>query len=279
MIRPAELVQRYTRAVIGADAWRDYIGDFHRDRAGITERVLAQARDRGLDPYAWVAEPVQAAGSVLDLAGGSGPLADLLPAGSKTVLIDTAVAELHAARRRGARTLVQADAARLPLSGNSIDTVVCSMALMLLPLPDALVEIRRVLHPGGLLVATIPAASLLTLADRRHYTRLLLALRQPGLGYPNDSALDRPADLFSRAGLVLMSDERRRFVLPIGDPATGELLLDSLYLPGMSAHRAAAGRRVVRRWTGVELGIPLRRLIARVATAARDRASADAIQG
>jgi len=245
------------------ESWPAYLRQFHREYAGITERVLTQANDRGLDPYAWVAEPVGPANSVLDLAGGSGALASALPAGTQTVLVDAAGAELSIARHRCRRTLVQADAARLPLSGSSIDTVICSMALMLLPLPEALGEIRRVLRPGGLLVATIPAGSPLTLADRGHYARLLIALGQARLRYPNDSALVQPAALFSRAGLALLADERRRFVLPIGDPATGELLLDSLYLPGAERGRVAAGRRVVRRWTGVELGIPLRRLTAR----------------
>ncbi len=259
--------------------WPTYLRAFHRDRAGITERVLAQARDRGLSPYAWVTEPVRAAGFTLDLAGGSGALVGLLPTGTGTVLIDASVAELNLARRRGCGNSIQADATRLPLPDSSIDTVVCSMALMLLPLGDALGETRRVLRPGGLLVATIPATSPLTLSDRRHYVRLLLALRQPGLRYPNDSALDRPVDLFTRAGLVLVADERRRFVLRIGDPATGQLLLDSLYLPGLTARRATAGRRVVRRWTGVELGIPLRRLIARAAKPTCTRAGVEDATG
>lgn len=247
------------------DGWPAYLEAFHRERAGITERVLRQASDRGLDPYGWVAQPVVSSrGTVLDLAGGSGALAARLPAGTQAVLTDTSTAELRAARRRGARALGQADAARLPLSGNSIDAVVCSMALMLLPLPDALGEIRRVLRPGGLLVASIPTTGPLTPADRSHYARLLLALRQPRLRYPNDSALARPADTFAAAGLRLVADSRRRFVLPITDPATGELLLHSLYLPGTPRGRVAAGRRVVRRWSGVELGIPLRRLIATV---------------
>mgnify|MGYP001335361412 FL=1 len=49
-----------------------------------------------------------------------------------------------------------ADAARLPFSDASFDLVFCQLALLWMPLEATLAEVRRVLQPGGALVAIEP---------------------------------------------------------------------------------------------------------------------------
>ncbi|MBE1604448.1 ubiquinone/menaquinone biosynthesis C-methylase UbiE [Actinopolymorpha pittospori] len=46
--------------------------------------------------------------------------------------------------------LARADATQLPLPSGSVDAVICSAALLYLPVPAALEEWRRILRPGGL---------------------------------------------------------------------------------------------------------------------------------
>jgi SAM-dependent methyltransferase len=51
---------------------------------------------------------------------------------------------------------VRADAARLPFAAGSLDLVFCQFALLWMPAQAALDEVRRVLAPGGALVALEP---------------------------------------------------------------------------------------------------------------------------
>ena len=236
--------------------WPAYLSDFHAAHAGITEDVLEHAVDpEGRTAYDWAAEPV-GAGRVLDLACGSAPIAARLP-GREYLGLDLSAAELAVAVTKGVR-VARADATRLPLADGSVDAVVLSMALMLVPLAPTLAEVGRVLRPGGLLVATVPHDGPLTVRDRLRYARLLLALRQSRLDYPNDAELAQPAPVLAAAGLRLDQDDARRFVCP---PVDRERLLSSLYLPGASPDRLRAASRVVRRWdTGI--GVPIRRLVA-----------------
>lgn len=94
----------------------------------------------------------------------------------------------------------------------------------------------------------------MTVGDAWRYGRLLFALRRTRLSYPNDRHLIAPGDIFTAAGLDLISDERRRFVCHIETPDVGLTLLDSLYLPDTPPHRLAAARRVAERWVGRDLG-------------------------
>lgn len=252
--------------------WGSYLDQFHTERPGITERVLRRCRApidaharsggaTGVDPYSWLAAGVGKSGRVLDLACGSAPMYDELATSHDYLGLDTSVAELRLAVDRGAPVLV-ADATRLPLSDHTIDTVVCSMALMLLPVASTLEEVARVLRPGGRFIAMVPTSAPLSAKDRFRYVRLLLALRTRAFRYPEDSALDAITPGQSAYGLHVVSDEQRRFSYPL-TPDAGTLLLESLYLPNMTEQARRRASQLVTRWTRGELGVPLRLLVLR----------------
>jgi SAM-dependent methyltransferase len=248
--------------VTGTD-WRTYLASFHDERAGITEAVLDHARDAaGRTPYDWAAEAVPAGAVVVDLACGSGPVAGHLRAPRRYLGLDLSPAELRAARAKGL-DVGRADATRLPLLDACADAVVMSMALMLVPLAQTLAEVRRVLRPGGLFVATVPHDRPMPTRDWLRYARLCLALRHAGLSYPNDRALAGPGAAFAAAGLTLIEDEARAFGCRLTDAGVADELLASLYLPDVAEDRMDAGPRVVRGWVGTRLTTPVRRLVAR----------------
>ena len=253
------LVRSDQRGALTDLAWREYIDRFHAERAGVTEAVFGHLEGGSAAVHRWVQEAIPAPGAVLDVACGSAPMVGELTGG--WVGVDRVTAELALARRRGAPRVVVGDASALPVRDVSFDTVVCSMALMLLqPLDRALREMTRVLRPGGRLVALAPDARPLTLRNRARYARLLVALRRRRIGYPNDLA---GVDVALRAaGLELISDDRRRFACRIDRPETATLFVESLYLPSVDPDRLAAANTVAQRWVGTTIGIPLRRLVA-----------------
>ena len=240
-------------AAVPATDWGPYLRRFHRERPGITEAVLACASDGGTDPYAWVAEALPPTGVVVDVACGCGPLAPAL--GPRWVGVDVEPAELALARERAAGRVLRADAGALPVADGGAAAVVCAMALMLVDAAPVLAEIRRVLAPGGRLVALLPATGPLLARDRLRHGRLLLALRTRRLPFPGAGALDG-------SGFRVVADERRRFGLPLDDEAAADRFVRSLYLPATTARRAARARAVARRWVGSDLGLPLRRIVA-----------------
>ena len=251
-----------SRTQVTADArWADYLRTFHGQRAGITEDVLVHALDdTGRTPYDWLADGVPAAATVLDLACGNGSVRSSLP-GRRWTGLDLSVEELALARSRGL-PVARADAVQLPLRDRSVDVVVVSMALMLLPLAATLAEVSRVLRPGGLLVATVPVSGPLGHRDRWRYTRLCLALRHRGLAYPQDLALRDAAAACAAGGLDLRQDETRSFVCQVRDSGVADQLLASLYLPDVPTERLRRGTSVVRSWVGTGITTPVRRLVA-----------------
>jgi demethylmenaquinone methyltransferase/2-methoxy-6-polyprenyl-1,4-benzoquinol methylase len=115
-------------------------------------RLLSVGLDQRWRRAALSAIDVGAGDCVLDLAAGTGDLAELAQArGARVIAVDFAGEMLRNARRRGVRAgLVQADAERLPLRDGSATAAVCGFALRnFVSLPDIFRELARVLASGG----------------------------------------------------------------------------------------------------------------------------------
>jgi ubiquinone/menaquinone biosynthesis C-methylase UbiE len=124
--------------------------------AALYDRMLAPTEDAGLrdrrrDLLA------SARGRVVEIGAGTGANVDLYP-DAVTELVLTEPEEPMARRLReragaGVR-VVDAPADALPFDDGAFDTAVCTLVLCTVPDPDrALAEIRRVLAPGGRLLA------------------------------------------------------------------------------------------------------------------------------
>jgi demethylmenaquinone methyltransferase/2-methoxy-6-polyprenyl-1,4-benzoquinol methylase len=115
-------------------------------------RVLSAGFDRGWRRSLLDAAGVGAGDLVLDVACGTGDLAELAASrGARVVGVDFAREMLRGARRRSsAAGLVQGDAAALPFASRSASVVTCGFALRnFVDLDEALVEMARVLVPRG----------------------------------------------------------------------------------------------------------------------------------
>jgi SAM-dependent methyltransferase len=157
-----------------------FLADFHDRQPGgssLAFHALAVTDDDGrqhASPYHALADRLNRTaglpdGPVLDLACGDGYLLGLLGmpgqpgvSGRPRLGVDVSAGELAAARQRlgNAVPLHQARAQALPLADASVAVITCHMALMLMAEPDAVVaELRRVLQPGGRLLAVVPGAA------------------------------------------------------------------------------------------------------------------------
>jgi len=115
--------------------------------------------------------PVRRGERVLDLGCGDGrhAIALHLHEGADVLGIDLSLADLLTARRKHEEirgdgedalfALTNASALSLPLADHSLDAVICSEVLEHIDdYAAVLIEIRRVLRPGGLLCVSVPRA-------------------------------------------------------------------------------------------------------------------------
>jgi len=133
----------------------------------MTMNKTARRYDRGMYPLEragisslrrWLT--AEARGHVLEIGVGTGANMGLYPAGTTVMATDLEPERLEAAadkaRRHGrgrATTFAAADAQDLPFPDNVFDSVVATLVFCSIPQPElALVEIRRVLRPGGRLL-------------------------------------------------------------------------------------------------------------------------------
>jgi ubiquinone/menaquinone biosynthesis C-methylase UbiE len=100
----------------------------------------------------WLASGVSR-GRVLDLGCGTGRNLPLFARGVRAIGVDPCREVLLKARRRASgAALVQARAEALPFRDRTFDTVVSGLAFCsVADVPRGLSEVRRVLHPGGVL--------------------------------------------------------------------------------------------------------------------------------
>lgn len=129
---------------------------------------------------------------ILDCGSGTGVNLALLRAYGRPVGIDLTWTGLAFARSRGERRIAQASATRLPFATGTFDLVTSFDVIYALTDADeasAIVEMHRVLRPGGHLVVTAAAMDLLKgnhsvlAGEVRRYTRATLATRLVRVGF------------------------------------------------------------------------------------------------
>jgi SAM-dependent methyltransferase len=210
----------------------------HRDRAARTvdrvADVLRDAAERLLDR---LDDTTQRFTQALDV-GGRGAVAPLLRArGIDVVSCDLSPAM---AARNGAAA-VAADEEFLPFAPDSFDLVVASLALHWVnDLPGALIQLRLVLRPGGLLLASLPALG--SLAElRQALTETEAALT--GGAAPRVSPFVELRDcaaLLQRAGFTLPVADLEELRLLYADPLA---LLRDLRAAGETSALCVRDRR------------------------------------
>jgi len=115
-------------------------------------RVMSLGLDRRWRRIALAAARIGAGDRVVDLACGTGDLAELAArSGARVIGVDFARAMLErATRRRVPAFLVRGDCSALPLRSGCADAAVCGFALRNFVSLDAVfAELARVLAPGG----------------------------------------------------------------------------------------------------------------------------------
>jgi ubiquinone/menaquinone biosynthesis C-methylase UbiE len=130
-----------------ADNLRGLEAFFHRNRARVVRRLISK--------YAVAGAPI------LDAGCGTGLNLRHLPAGSTGVDINPRNVELLRTRLPG-HQIVEGDVEALPFADGSFGTILCTEVIEHIPDPAAaLREFRRVLQPGGVLVGSVPARSMI----------------------------------------------------------------------------------------------------------------------
>ena len=130
-----------------ADNLRGLEAFFHRNRARVVRRMVAR--------YAMPNAPI------LDAGCGTGLNLRHLPEGSVGVDINPRNVALLQERLPN-HVVVEGDVEHLPFADGSFGTVLCTEVIEHIPDPAAaLAEYRRVLKPGGVLVGSVPARSMI----------------------------------------------------------------------------------------------------------------------
>jgi ubiquinone/menaquinone biosynthesis C-methylase UbiE len=177
------------------------------DSAAYEQFMGPWSRALGRAFLAWAEPPMGALW--LDVGCGTGIFTELIfdacsPAA--VIGIDCSEAQIEHARRRamGLRAEFRvADAQALPLLDASFDVVASALAINFMPdRPRALLEMRRVARPGGLVAACVWdfAAELSPSWPLRRGMRRIGANAPPVAG-THDSSLDALVSLFDKAGL------------------------------------------------------------------------------
>jgi hypothetical protein len=107
--------------------------------------------------------------------------------------------------------------------------------------------------------ALLPTTKPLTVSDRLQYLRLFAAARSRPR-FPATPLQRRATHAFDASGLVITSDQTRRFGYSIGTPAGVDRFIESWYRPDQLPDLAECPRR--RHGSLTSIGVPLRRVVA-----------------
>jgi ubiquinone/menaquinone biosynthesis C-methylase UbiE len=185
-------------------AWDKQAGRYDK-QIGWWERHLF-----GTDNRAWACE--SARGDVLEVAVGTGLNLPFYGADVHLTGIDLSPAMLDVARARAEELdleveLQEGDAHHLTFDDESFDTAVCTFSLCNIPDPrQALVEMQRVLRPGGRLVLVDHIGS-----SVRPIYWLQKAIEVVSVRIDGDRMTRRPADLVEEIGFEIVGRERFRW--------------------------------------------------------------------
>lgn len=154
--------------------------------------------------------------TILDIGCGTGAMSKRLTRWGRVVSADFSPLALQFSRRRGLENLVTADAMHLPFSEGHFDALVAMD--MLEHLPDdkaALAEFYRVLKPGGVVLATVPAYPHLwsehdvALMHHRRYMRPELRSRFTEAGFHLDKVSHTMTALYPLVALQRRLNARK----------------------------------------------------------------------
>lgn len=241
--------------------WDAYLDDFHASFPGITEDVLTRCSSDRLTPYGWLTDGIDDEARLVDLGCGSGPARP--PGAACWVGLDRSPRELQRAAELGRSALLRGDITHLPVRDGRVDVVTSSMAMMLVhPIDVALGEIRRVLGDAGELRLLLPTSSPLTMLDRVTYARLFWAARST-TKFPPTAMRAEARNTLESAGFTVLTDERRRFDHPVDAPTAADTFINSWYLPSTTDERRETARKRAEIMAPFQIGIPLRRIVAR----------------
>ena len=127
-------------------------------RTGFAAKAAAYAKGRPDYPWQvadWLKADIglQAGKRGLDLGSGTGKFLPYLQATGATITAVEPVAEMRAQlqARHADIGALEGTATRIPLADSTLDAVVCAQSFHWFANPAALIEIRRVLKPGGTL--------------------------------------------------------------------------------------------------------------------------------
>lgn len=246
-----------------SQTWRQYLQEFHQNRAGITEEILSRAVYKDKDPYEWLVEAFTEVGLMLDLGCGSAPTWNS-NVRCNWVGFDRSQSELECAKARGAMLLALGDVTALPFQDSAFRGFLCSMALMLFdPLDKAVSEIARVVETGSTGAILLPGVFPLTVSDMFFYARAKVSLGVSSFASPSKQRTSKIKESLRANGFEVVSKENRRFSFRIKDQSDIRRFGESWYLPGVSAKRFDRSIEALRGQIGRDIGIPLQRWIVR----------------
>lgn len=118
--------------------------------------------------------PDYAGKEILDAGCGTGAILQYLGSSPSHTGIDLSPAAIAFCRQRKLPNVIEGDINQLPFEADTFDAVICSSVLYHLWIPDVektLLELSRVLKPGGHLIINVPAfASLKSEHDEKVFT-------------------------------------------------------------------------------------------------------------